>query len=133
MIGVLVADDHPIIREGIKRILAGVPDIIVADEACSGPEVLEKVQGYRFDVVLLDIGMPGMDGLDILKRVVGRRPNVRVLMLSAFPGELYAIRALKAGAYGYMTKRSAPEELVKAIRRIAQGGRYITTSVAEKM
>jgi DNA-binding NarL/FixJ family response regulator len=133
MIRILVADDHAIVREGVKQILAETPDIVVAGEAGSAQEVLARVQGAEWDLVLLDIAMPGRGGLDILKQLKMERPEIRVLMLSMYPEEQYAVRALKAGACGYLTKTSAPEELIAAIRKVSQGGRYVSASLAEKL
>jgi len=133
MIKILIADDHAIVREGLKQILSESPDLVVAAEACSGQEVLEKISKNDLDLVVLDIAMPGRGGLDILKEIKTQKPRLPVLMLSMYPEEQYAIRVLKAGASGYLTKESAPDELVKAIRQISQGKKYISPSLAEKL
>jgi two-component system invasion response regulator UvrY len=133
MIKILVADDHTIFREGLKRILAECPDVVVADEASNGREVLDKTWNNEYDMVLLDISMPGMTGLEVLKQLKNDRPRLPVLVLSMHPEEQYAVRALRAGASGYLTKESAPDELITAIRKISQGRKYITSSLAERL
>ncbi len=133
MIKILVADDHTIFREGLKRILAECPDVVVADEASNGREVLDKIWNNEYDMVLLDISMPGMTGLEALKQLKNDRPRLPVLVLSMHPEEQYAVRALRAGASGYLTKESAPDELITAIRKISQGRKYITSSLAERL
>ena len=133
MIRIMIADDHRIVREGLKQILAETPDMIVVDEASNGQEVLGKVWENDYDVVLLDISMPGRSGLDILKQLKNERPKLAVLVLSMYSEEQYAIRALRAGASGYMTKESAPDELIEAIRKVSTGRKYISPTVAEKL
>ena len=133
MIRILIADDHTIVREGLKQILAETPDMVVADEARNGQEVLAKVGNKEYDVVLLDISMPGRSGLDILKQLKGERPKLPILILSMYSEEQYAMRALRAGASGYMTKESAPDELIVAIRKVSEGRKYVTPSLAEKL
>ncbi len=133
MIKVLVADDHTIVRKGIEQIIVETDDIVVADEARNGQEVLEKVLKNDYDLVLLDISMPGKDGLDVLKELKNRRPKLAVLMLSMYPEEQYAVRALRSGASGYLTKDSAPDELIAAIRKVSSGRKYISVSLAEKL
>ena len=115
MIRILIADDHPLFREGLRRILAGCPDFTVAGEASNGQEVFEKVWNNEYDMVLLDIAMPGTPGLEVLKRLKNEKPKLPVLVLSMYPEEQYAVRVIKAGASGYLTKGSASEELVTAI------------------
>jgi DNA-binding NarL/FixJ family response regulator len=129
----MVADDHAIVREGLKQILAETPDIVVVGEAGNAQEVLGQVQENELDLVLLDIAMPGRGGLDILKQLKIERPELPVLMLSMYPEEQYAVRALKAGACGYVTKASAPEELIAAIRKVSKGRRYVSSSLAETL
>jgi two-component system invasion response regulator UvrY len=133
MIKILVADDHAVVREGLKRIIAETADLVVAGEASNGQEVLEKVQNGHWDVVLLDISMPGRGGLDVLRQLRGEKPKLPVLVLSMHSEDQYAVRVLKAGAAGYLTKDSAPEQLVNAIRRVIRGRKYISPSVAEKL
>jgi len=130
VIRVLIADDHPIVREGVKNILNAAPDIRVVGEADDGHAVLEALRHTEADLVLLDISMPGLPGLDALKRIKEMRPSLPVLMLSVHPEELYAVRSLKAGASGYLTKSSVPEELLDAVREAHRGGKYITKSLA---
>ena len=133
MIEVLIADDHTIVRKGLIQILADTPDVSVKEEAGSAREVIKKIKAKSFDLVLLDISLPGRSGLDVLKQLKCLRPGLPVLVLSMHPEEQYAIRSIRAGASGYLTKDSAPEELLKAIRKIARGGKYITASLAEKL
>ncbi len=132
-IKVLIADDHTLFLQGLKHILSEFPEVSVEDEALSGIEVINKVRNNKYDVVLLDILMPGRDGIDILKQLKCMKPELPVLILSMYPEELYAIRALKSGAMGYLTKKCIPYELKEAICTVAQGRRYITSSVSEKL
>ena len=131
MIRVLVCDDHLIVRQGIRMLLADAPDISVAAEAASGPEALAAVRTGGIDVVLLDIAMPQRDGLDILRQLKSEAPKLPVLMLSTYPDRQYAVRSLKLGAQGYLNKSLDAEQMVEAIRRVARGGLFITPSVAE--
>jgi DNA-binding NarL/FixJ family response regulator len=133
MIRILVADDHTIVREGLKQILADVADMAVRDEAGNGQEALAKIRAGKFDVVLLDISMPGRSGLEILKEIKAEQPQLPVLILSMHAEEQYAVRALRAGAAGYLTKASAPEELIGAIRKVSCGRKYVSSSLAEKL
>jgi len=130
---VLVADDHATVREGIRRFLADTPDLVVAQEAGAAPEIFEAVAAGGCDVVLLDISLPGRDGLDVLKELRQRYPALPVLMFSVYAAEQYAIRALKTGAAGYVTKNSEPEVLIAALRKVAQGGRYVSAVLAERL
>ena len=133
MIKILIADDHAIVREGLKQIVADTSDMVVAGEAVDGQEVLEQVRKKDWDLVLLDISMPGRGGIDTLKELKIDKPKLPVLVLSMHPEEQYAVRALKAGASGYLTKESAPEELIEAIRKIYRGGKYVSASLAESL
>jgi DNA-binding NarL/FixJ family response regulator len=133
MLRICIADDHAIVRKGLTQILVEAGDMVVADEASSGQELIRKAAKADYDVVLLDISMPGQSGLEVLKELRAMRPRLPVLVLSVHPEEQYAVRALKTGANGYLTKESAPEELIAAIRRIALGKRYVTASLAEKL
>jgi two-component system invasion response regulator UvrY len=133
MIRILVVDDHAIVREGLKQILADVTDLSVREEAANGQEALEKIRSGEFDCVLLDISMPGRSGLEVLKEIKAERPRLPVLILSMHAEEQYAIRALKAGASGYLTKSSAPDELIGAIRKVSCGRKYVSASLAEKL
>src|SRR5688500_8357855 len=133
MIRTLVADDHAIVRQGLKQILADTPDIVVSSEATHGEEVLDQLAEHPVDVVLLDITMPGRSGFEVLQDIRRRHKTLPVLILSAHPEELYGIRALKAGASGYLMKERAPEEIVSAVRKVATGGKYINASLAETL
>lgn len=133
MIKILVADDHAIVREGLKQIVADAPDMVVTDEASTGQEALSKALQNDYSVILLDITMPNRSGFDILKELKSQKPELPVLILSMHPEEQYAVRALKAGASGYLTKESAPNELITAILKVSSGGKYISSSLAEKL
>jgi DNA-binding NarL/FixJ family response regulator len=133
MIRVLIADDHAVVRQGLKQILGDTPEMVVAGEATTGQEVLDKVRAEAWDVVILDISMPDHSGLDILKQLGSERPKLPVLVLSMHSEDQYAMRVLKAGASGYLTKDSAPDELVKAVRKVVRGGRYVSAFLAEKL
>lgn len=133
MIRVFVADDHAIVRRGVLQILEEAPDMIPAGEASTGRELLQAVHTGDYDVIVLDIALPDRNGLEILKQLQTLKPELQILILSIYPEKQYAIRALKAGAAGYLTKESAPEELVEAIRQASQGGKYITRSLAETL
>jgi DNA-binding NarL/FixJ family response regulator len=133
MIKILIADDHPVVRKGLKEIIQATPDMTVSGEASDGQEVLEKVMKIDFDVVVLDIAMPGRSGLDVLKELKRGKPELPVLILSIHPEEQYAVRVLKAGASGYLTKDSAPDELITAILKVSRGKKYISSSLAEKL
>jgi two-component system invasion response regulator UvrY len=133
MIRVLIADDHAVVREGIAQILSRADDIQVGGEAASGGDVLKAVQERPFDVLILDLSMPGGGGLEILPRVLLLRPGLRILVLSMHSARQYVLRALKSGAAGYMTKESAPDELISAVRRVASGGKYLSPAVSESV
>jgi len=133
MIRALIADDHAVVRQGLKQILGDTPEMVVAGEATTGQEVLDKIRAETWDVVVLDISMPDRSGLDVLKQLRSERPKLPVLVLSMHSEDQYAVRVLKAGASGYLTKDSAPDELVKAIRKVVSGGRYVSSFLAEKL
>jgi DNA-binding NarL/FixJ family response regulator len=133
MIRILIVDDHPIVRHGLKTILAAEPDMKVAGEAESADEALALMKKRRWDAVVLDIGMPGRSGLELLKELKATHPDLPVLLLSIYPEEQYAVRGLKLGAAGYVSKDSAPQELVSAIRTALAGGRYVTPAVADRL
>lgn len=127
---ILLADDHQIVRDGLKRILAATPDLQVAGEAASGDEALALVKANDYDIAMLDMSMPGLSGIDLIKRLRIEKPRLKLLVLSMHGEQQYAARALKAGAAGYLNKDSAGEQLVSALRRIAAGGVYITEAAA---
>jgi DNA-binding NarL/FixJ family response regulator len=133
VIRIVLADDHTIVREGLKQVLASAPDLAVVGEAKDGREVLERVRDVEFDVLLLDLSMPGKSGIELIKQVRAERPKLRVLVLSMHQERQYAVRAIQAGASGYLTKESAPEQLVSAIRKVAAGGAFVTEAVAEQL
>jgi two-component system invasion response regulator UvrY len=133
MLKILIADDHAIVRQGLQQIVTETQDMTVAGEASNGQELLNKINEGDYDVVVLDITMPHRNGMDVLREIRTKWPRLPVLMLSIHPEEHYALRALKAGASGYLTKESAPEELVVAIRKVSRSGKYISPSLAEKL
>jgi DNA-binding NarL/FixJ family response regulator len=133
MIKVLIADDHNLVRKGLKRILLDTEWIASVDEARDGKEAVIKVSNIDYDVVLLDISFPGRSGIDTLKQLRCLKPKLPVLILSMHPEEQYAVRSIRAGASGYLTKESATEELIEAIRRVTTGRKYITSSLAERL
>jgi two-component system invasion response regulator UvrY len=134
MIRVFIADDHPVVRKGIRQIVADTNDIVIVGEATNGREALELV-GYVVpsDLILLDLSLPDRDGLDVLKQLRREHPAIRVLVLTMHSEDQFAIRALKAGAAGYLTKDGAPAELIGAIRKIVAGGRHVTAQLAERL
>jgi DNA-binding NarL/FixJ family response regulator len=131
MIRILVVDDHLVVREGVKRIVADTPDMCVAGEAQDVQEALDRIEAESWDVVLLDLALPRRNGLEVLQCLKHTHPKLPVLVFSAYAEEQYAVRALKAGAAGYLTKCSLPAELVLAIRKVVRGGRYASTALAE--
>ncbi len=133
MIRVLIADDHAVVRQGLKQILGETPDMTVVGEATTGLEALEKARAVAWDVMVLDISMPGRSGLDLLKDLRAEKSDRPVLILSMHAEDQFAVRLLKAGAAGYLTKESVPEELIKAIRKVVSGGRYVSPALAEKL
>jgi len=133
MISVLIADDHTIVRQGLKHILSNDSQLKVVGEATNGEEVLRMVEDLKVDSVVLDITMPGKNGLDVLKELKRKYPQLPVLVLSMHPEDQFAIRVLKAGASGYVTKESAPDELIGALRKVCSGGKYVSPQLAEKL
>ncbi|MEE9117574.1 MAG: response regulator transcription factor [Calditrichia bacterium] len=133
MIKILIVDDHAIVREGLKQIVGEEPDITVAGEAANASELMNLLKKNSFDILILDINMPGKSGLEALKDIKVEHPNLPVLILSMYSDEQYGLRSIRAGAAGFLKKVSAPEELVKAIRLIKDGGKYISQELAEKM
>lgn len=131
MIHVLICDDHMIVRQGIRQLLAEAPDIEVVAEAGDGPAALQRLRAGGIDVLLLDIALPGRDGLDVLRQVRAEHPKLPVLMLSTYPDRQYAVRSLKLGASGYLNKSADSEQITAAVRRVGTGLRFITATVAE--
>jgi len=130
MIRILVADSYLIFRNSLKKIIGEFPDMLVVDEACNGLEALSKMKKKDFDLVILDLSMPGMSGLEVLKQIKKDKPVLPILVLSQYPEKNYARRAFKAGASGYVTKQQASNELINAIRTVCSGERYISKSLA---
>lgn len=131
MIRILIVDDHAIVRHGLKQIVEESGEMRVVAEAGCGSDALRKIRNTDCDVVLLDISMPDMSGIDVLKQIHAEKPQLPILILSIYPEDQYAVRLIKAGAAGYLTKESAPQEVVKAIHRVASGKKYINPTVAE--
>ena len=131
MIRVLIVDDHAIVRQGLRRILEEAKGMKVAGEAANGVEALKMLRTEKFDVILLDISMPEKNGIDTLKQIMERNRDAKVLMLSMYPEDQYAVRLMKAGASGYLTKETAPEQLVEAIRTVVEGKKHINPTLAE--
>jgi len=133
MIKILIADDHAVVRHGLKQIITDETDMTVAGEAENAAQVLQLLGGENFNVIILDITMPGRSGLDLLPEIKDLRPAAKILILSMHAEEQFAIRALKSGASGYITKQSAPTELIRAIRKVQSGSKYISQSIAEQL
>jgi DNA-binding NarL/FixJ family response regulator len=133
VIRIVIADDHAIVREGLKRIVSSIADMEVAGEAGNGTEVMQRVRELAFDVLVLDLSMPGRSGMELIKLVRGEKPQLRILVLSMHQELQYAVRAIKNGASGYLTKESAPGQLEQAIRKVASGGAFISAEVAEQL
>lgn len=133
IIRVLLADDHKIVREGLRRIVEDAGDMVVVAEASDGREAIHQVQKILPDVAVIDISMPGMDGLEVISQLHHYYPDLPILILTMHVEEQYIVRSISAGAMGYVTKRSAPEELVAAIRKIYTGGRFLSDSAAEAL
>lgn len=129
----MITDDHPVVRRGIRQILEDDERISQIDEACDGKELIEKMINQEYDVILLDISLPGRSGLDMISQIKKIRQKTAVLILSIHSEEMYAIQALKSGASGYLTKMSAPEELITAIIKVSCGNKYISATLAEKL
>src|SRR5580765_3321519 len=133
MIRLLIADDHPIVRAGLRRIAADHPGITVVGEAASAGEVLQRAAETPTDVILLDVSMPGPSFIEVLQMVRKEHPSVKVLVLSVHPEDQWAVRALRAGASGYLTKDHSPDQLLEAIRRVYRGGKYVSPTLAEHL
>jgi DNA-binding NarL/FixJ family response regulator len=133
MTRIVVADDHTIVREGLKQILAGAEDFQIVGEARDGHEVMARVRELDFDLLLLDMSMPGKSGIELIKQVRAEKPKAKILVLSMHEEHQYAVRAIRAGAAGYLTKESASRQLVEAIRKVAGGGAFISSEVAQEL
>jgi len=133
MIRIVIADDHAIVREGLKRIVTSAEDMTVVGEASNGMEVMRQVRESDFDVLVLDLSMPGRSGMELIKLVRSEKPKLRILVLSMHEELQYAVRSIKSGASGYLTKESAPTQLMQVLRKIAAGGAFISTGVAEQL
>ena len=133
MVRILIADDHAIVRQGLKQIVSETSDMAITGEASTGEELLDLVRSQGADVVLLDLAMPGRGGIDTLRQLKKEKPELPVLILSIYPEDQYAVRALRNGASGYLTKEAAPDELVEAIRKAAQGRKYVSVTLAERL
>ena len=130
---ILIADDHAIFREGLRQVIDTAVDMSVVDEAANGQELLTKIQENDYDIVILDISMPGRNGLDVLVEIKNSRPKLPVLVMSAHPEEQFAIRSYKAGASGYLTKSSHAPELLNALQKISLGKKYVSSALAESL
>lgn len=133
MIKVLIADDHAVVRRGLRQILMETSDILVGGEAATAAEARQLVGQHRWDVVVLDVNMPGGNGIELLGELRRQHSGLRVLVLTMYPEDQYAVRAIRAGAAGFLTKESAPEKLIEAVRKIASGGRYVSAELAETL
>ena len=133
MIRIVLADDHAIVREGLKRILGAIPDFEIVGEAADGTQVMQWVRQADFDLLLLDLSMPGRSGMELIRLVKTEKPRLRILVLSMHQETQYAVRAIKSGASGYLTKESASAELEQALRKIAAGGAYVSADVAQQL
>jgi DNA-binding NarL/FixJ family response regulator len=133
LIKIVIADDHAIVREGLKRIVSSAEGLEVVGEAANGIEALQRVRELQFDVLMLDLSMPGRSGMELIKLAKAEKPRLRILVLSMHQEMQYAVRAIKSGASGYLTKESAPALLEQAIRKIAAGGAFISAEVAEQL
>lgn len=133
MVKIFIADDHAVVRQGLKQIISEVSDMQVVGESDNGFEVIDHVKAANYDMVILDITMPGPNILDLVKQIRQINSRLPILVLSIHPEEQYAVRVLRSGASGYLTKESAPEELVNAVRKVAKGGKYVSAALAEKL
>jgi two-component system, NarL family, invasion response regulator UvrY len=133
MYKVLLVDDHPIFRQGLMRIISKMPDFVISDEASNGEEALSKISSNEYDLMILDISMPGRSGLDIIREVRKMKPKLKILVLTIHPSNQYALRALKAGAAGYLTKEKAPDDLTEALTTVARGAKYVPSADAGEL
>ena len=130
---ILIADDHEIFRRGVMQVFSELPGKVEVDEASNGQEVIEKMWRNDYSAVVLDISMPGRNGLDVLKQIKSHKPDLHVLILSMYPEEQFAVRSLKAGADGYLTKATSPDEMIIAVQKILKGKKYISSSIADRL
>jgi two-component system, NarL family, invasion response regulator UvrY len=133
MIKIIIADDHSVVRQGLRQIISEISNMEISDEAENGKELFEKVLKNHYDIIILDIKMPGTNVIDLIKNIKIHKSQIPILILSMYPEEQYAVRVLRAGASGYLTKESAPKELVTALQKIANGGKYISAKLAEQL
>jgi len=133
MVRIVLCDDHAIVREGLKQILGAQPDFSIVGEASDGHEAMQRVRELEFDVLLLDMSMPGKSGVELIRQIKGERPRLRILVLTMHEEHQYAVRAIRAGASGYLTKESASSQLVTALRKVAGGGAWISSEVAQQL
>jgi DNA-binding NarL/FixJ family response regulator len=133
MIKIIIADDHSVVRQGVRQIISDMPNMEVRDEAENGNDLFQKVLKNHYDIIILDIKMPGTNVIDLIKNIKAHKPHMPILVLSMYPEEQYAVRVLKSGASGYLTKESAPRDLVNAVQKIADGGKYISSKLAEQL
>jgi len=130
---VLIVEDHQIVREGLKKIISEAGEMIVTDEVTNGAEALAKIDSQEYDLVLLDLSLPGRNGLDVLKHIRSHKPDLPVLVISVYPEEDYGVRVLKAGASGYLSKGSAASDLITAMRKVVRGEKYLSAKLADKV
>jgi DNA-binding NarL/FixJ family response regulator len=133
MIRIALADDHAIVREGLKRVVSAADGMQVVAEAADGGEVMQRVRDIEFDVLVLDLSMPGRSGVELIRQVKSEKPKLRILVLSMHQEVQFAVRAIRAGAHGYLTKETAPSQLEQAIRKVAGGGAFISAEIAEQL
>lgn len=133
MTRILIADDHAVVREGLKQIIAKASDMTVVGEAATGEDALRQALALDCDVVVLDINLPDVSGLEVLKQIKSENPNLPILVLSVYSEEAYAVRSLRAGGSGYLAKESTPDQLISAIRKVSLGGKYVSPSLAERL
>lgn len=133
MINILVVDDHALIRKGLKQLLEDSPDLQITGEAASGSQATTMLRTHHFDLMLLDINLPDKHGIEVLKQFKAEQPELKIIVLSMYPEDQYGVRALKAGAMGYINKQSASDVLIKAIRQVISGKKYISEAVAEQL
>lgn len=133
MTRIMLVEDHQIVREGLKKIISDEGDMVVAAEFANGAEAMAKIDSEDYDLVLLDLSLPGRSGMDVLKHIRGRKPDLPVLVISAYPEEDYGIRVLKAGAAGFLSKAGDASDVINAIRTVIRGGKYLSPALADKL